>query len=883
MKSVFLIAIVAVAMIGVMVPNVFAEEIHLDKDHYIRGEGIIAYITNSDEDIPLTIIDPNGKKLTYFKNMGNNVDGFMATQYFMISGEYTIQGNTDQTTFTLDAGQESNTPNHIFISDYLLYENQSFELTILFDYNVLDEPIVLEILDNNKKSIGSKTIPLESAQSTLRMYVDDFDFRDIGAYTVTATHAGTTHSKEVYYGENKPSVNTKGEYRINTVFNNIQKIPVTIENGIVSGRGEMIPKDSALQLEFDSFLDYGVISMDVPRKLIDAIEVPFIISIDNEIVEFEHTDNGEYNSFTIPFNITEEYYKEKYIYGPPPSGFNGVPHQLILKGTNIEGLKKDAPIQDTLTLLNTINMKPSACNLSTPIFTAEKKLVCGDAHQITIISTTGEKLFKISNFNNRPIIHTDKDGYIYVLDSTKKDENTTYIQKFTDEGKLIKTILGDIRGNNFSISYDDHLQVDRGSNVFEAHTLDGQTLNEYYLINQGMSLPPIKNVDSNGNYYAMYPSDEVSHGVSNSKVLIKCEKINLTSDWRDLSAYYDSKIIQVMGIDGNPVTGNKRDITGTPCTGTEFTHVAVDSEDNVYAVFDNKLQKFNKDLRLVAEHKLQHNMIFLAVGPDNIIYLGDSDSISRYTFEKLHDEQNADLDISLIPTQTTLPEIQISKNLEIASFVDPSKNPQHYIDRYNNEPSYKKWFDENYSQYNSIYEAVGLEEPVIEQINEPEYIAEPEYIPEPVMEQEVNCGTGTESVNGVCEVIQTEEKSSGKGGGCLIATATYGSEMANEVQQLRELRDNQLLNTESGTAFIGMFNDIYYSFSPIIADYERENPYFKEAVKLAITPLISTLSLMENAETESEVLSIGISVIVLNLAMYLGVPAIVVIGIRKRI
>ena len=121
-----------------------------------------------------------------------------------------------------------------------------------------------------------------------------------------------------------------------------------------------------------------------------------------------------------------------------------------------------------------------------------------------------------------------------------------------------------------------------------------------------------------------------------------------------------------------------------------------------------------------------------------------------------------------------------------------------------------------------------------------------------------------------------------EGGGCLIATATYGSEMAPQVQQLRELRDNQLLNTESGTAFMGIFNDVYYSFSPTIADYERENPYFKEAVKIAITPMISTLSLMENAETESEVLSIGISVIVLNLGMYLGVPAIVVIGIKKK-
>jgi len=124
---------------------------------------------------------------------------------------------------------------------------------------------------------------------------------------------------------------------------------------------------------------------------------------------------------------------------------------------------------------------------------------------------------------------------------------------------------------------------------------------------------------------------------------------------------------------------------------------------------------------------------------------------------------------------------------------------------------------------------------------------------------------------------QTEE-----GGGCLIATATYGSELAPQVQQLRELRDNQLLQTESGTVFMSTFNDIYYSFSPVIADYERENPLFKEAVKLAITPMISSLSLMENAETESEVLSIGLSVIALNLGMYLGIPAIIIFGIKKR-
>ncbi|AFS82009.1 putative Ig domain-containing protein [Candidatus Nitrosopumilus sediminis] len=54
-----------------------------------------------------------------------------------------------------------------------------------------------------------------------------------------------------------------------------------------------------------------------------------------------------------------------------------------------------------------------------------------------------------------------------------------------------------------------------------------------------------------------------------------------------------------------------------------------------------------------------------------------------------------------------------SNELKVASFVDETKDPQSYVDRYNNEASYKKWFDENYSQYSSIYEAVGLDEPLL--------------------------------------------------------------------------------------------------------------------------------------------------------------------------
>ena len=113
-------------------------------------------------------------------------------------------------------------------------------------------------------------------------------------------------------------------------------------------------------------------------------------------------------------------------------------------------------------------------------------------------------------------------------------------------------------------------------------------------------------------------------------------------------------------------------------------------------------------------------------------------------------------------------------------------------------------------------------------------------------------------------VVATQE-SEEAGGGCLIATAAYGSEMAPQVQLLREIRDNQLMNTEAGSAFMSGFNEVYYSFSPYIADMERENPMFKEAVILGLTPMLSSLAIMQNADSESEVLGLGLSVIALNL------------------
>ena len=81
--------------------------------------------------------------------------------------------------------------------------------------------------------------------------------------------------------------------------------------------------------------------------------------------------------------------------------------------------------------------------------------------------------------------------------------------------------------------------------------------------------------------------------------------------------------------------------------------------------------------------------------------------------------------------------------------------------------------------------------------------------------------------------------------------------------------------------YIPKFNAI--TEIPILNTSDSELAFSINDNELIITPMISSLSLMENAESESEVLGIGISVIMLNLGMYLGIPAIVVVGIRKSI
>jgi hypothetical protein len=114
--------------------------------------------------------------------------------------------------------------------------------------------------------------------------------------------------------------------------------------------------------------------------------------------------------------------------------------------------------------------------------------------------------------------------------------------------------------------------------------------------------------------------------------------------------------------------------------------------------------------------------------------------------------------------------------------------------------------------------------------------------------------------------------------GCLIATATYGSEVAPEVQLLRNFRDDEIMSTQAGRQFMIVFNAWYYSFSPGIAIHISTHPAERAVLKGVLYPLIGILALSSatfsvlHGEPEIAVLVSGLVASFLIGAFYIGVP-----------
>lgn len=138
----------------------------------------------------------------------------------------------------------------------------------------------------------------------------------------------------------------------------------------------------------------------------------------------------------------------------------------------------------------------------------------------------------------------------------------------------------------------------------------------------------------------------------------------------------------------------------------------------------------------------------------------------------------------------------------------------------------------------------------------------------------------TETASFVISVVNVSPPKNG----CLIATAAFGSELAPQVQFLREYRDNAIMSTAVGSSFINAFNSVYYTFSPTVADVERNSPILQELVKTGMTPLLGILQitkLTSIGNSEISVLTSGMMASSLIGATYLWPAGLASKSIRE--
>ena len=94
--------------------------------------------------------------------------------------------------------------------------------------------------------------------------------------------------------------------------------------------------------------------------------------------------------------------------------------------------------------------------------------------------------------------------------------------------------------------------------------------------------------------------------------------------------------------------------------------------------------------------------------------------------------------------------------------------------------------------------------------------------------------------------------------GCLIATATYGTPMADEVQVLRAFRDEHLMRNPFGRALVAF----YYKVSPPIAEFITEQPALKPIVRVGVMPAVAMSTVVVNTTPAEKTALVGLPALV---------------------
>ena len=116
---------------------------------------------------------------------------------------------------------------------------------------------------------------------------------------------------------------------------------------------------------------------------------------------------------------------------------------------------------------------------------------------------------------------------------------------------------------------------------------------------------------------------------------------------------------------------------------------------------------------------------------------------------------------------------------------------------------------------------------------------------------------------------------------CLIATASYGSAFAPQVQFLRDFRDQKIDRTFAGYSFMTAFNLWYYSFSPAVAGTINVSPQLQSIMQILLYPLITILQLSASVfdafsfQPELAAVIAGLVATALLGVVYLWIPSII--------
>ncbi len=221
--------------------------------------------------------------------------------------------------------------------------------------------------------------------------------------------------------------------------------------------------------------------------------------------------------------------------------------------------------------------------------------------------------------------------------------------------------------------------------------------------------------------------------------------------------------------------------------------------------------------------------------------------------------------------------------------MEEGRGAVYYVKRYAEQADYREWFGTAHPQYADICEAVGAAQGCVEAHLEAAASAvdgadagDGIVCRDGMALRDGRCvpdgagGQGAQVRDGNAEPEPAAPGAGGAaGGGCLIATAAHGTELAPQVQALREYRDETLMSTGHGRAIMPAFSAAYYSFSPHVADMEREHPAVRQAVAALIAPLLYALQAAALADhgSDASVLAHGAAAALLAAGLYAGVPA----------